>query len=123
MKLRDKVCVVTGAASGIGLFQSDPIGSVFATDGTLLGNFPQALTHLALIRSAFVLELHGEGGSGRLHGAHADRARQHADGAADIGALWAAFTRTPRPAPQARSSAAVLSGATLQKMCGWPDKT
>jgi GH15 family glucan-1,4-alpha-glucosidase len=55
----------------LGLFPEE-----MAADGTFLGNFPQAFTHLGLVQSALLLELHEAGGAAALRGTHADRSRR-----------------------------------------------
>jgi alpha,alpha-trehalase len=59
-----------GLSNDLGLFPEE----VQAADGTFLGNFPQAFTHLALVNSAVHLELHKHGGDAALRGTQADRA-------------------------------------------------
>jgi len=44
-----------------------------AEDGTFLGNFPQAFSHLAFIHSALMLDLFDHGGRAALQGTYADR--------------------------------------------------
>nr|USU30575.1 glycoside hydrolase family 15 protein [Methylobacterium sp. OTU13CASTA1] len=44
-----------------------------AEDGTFLGNFPQAFSHLAFIHSALMLDLFDHGGRAALKGTYADR--------------------------------------------------
>ncbi|WP_191084580.1 glycoside hydrolase family 15 protein [Roseococcus microcysteis] len=53
----------------LGLFSEE-----MEADGTFLGNFPQAFTHLALLQSALMLDLYEAGGAEALRGTHADRA-------------------------------------------------
>jgi GH15 family glucan-1,4-alpha-glucosidase len=55
----------------LGLFPEE-----MAADGTFLGNYPQAFTHLGLVQSALLLELHEAGGAAALRGTHADRSRR-----------------------------------------------
>lgn len=42
-------------------------------DGTFLGNFPQAFSHLGFIHSALMLDLYDHGGREAVHGTYADR--------------------------------------------------
>jgi GH15 family glucan-1,4-alpha-glucosidase len=58
-------------SNDLGLFPEE-----MAADGTFLGNFPQAFTHLGLVQSALLLELHASGGAAALRGTHADRSRR-----------------------------------------------
>lgn len=58
----------------LGLFPEE-----MAADGTFLGNFPQAFTHLGLVQSALLLELYAAGGAAAVRGTHADRGRRMAE--------------------------------------------
>ena len=59
-----------GLSNDLGLLAEE----VQVVDGSFLGNFPQAFTHLALVNSAVHLELHKHGGAAALQGTQADRA-------------------------------------------------
>jgi GH15 family glucan-1,4-alpha-glucosidase len=59
-------------ANDVGLYSEE----VEPSSGQLLGNFPQAFTHLGLISSATLLHLYDLAGSKGLQGTHADRARR-----------------------------------------------
>lgn len=50
-----------------------------AEDGTFLGNFPQAFSHLGFIHSALMLDLYDHGGRGAVRGTYADRTLRETD--------------------------------------------
>ena len=78
------------------------------TSHEFLGNFPQALSHLALINCALNLDLYDRLGTDGLRGSHADRARRGVDAVAGPRALWAAFRKTRRIGRLRSSRASML---------------
>ncbi len=50
-----------------------------AEDGSFLGNFPQAFSHLGFIHSALMLDLYEHGGRPALQGTYADRSLRETD--------------------------------------------
>ncbi len=75
-------------SNDLGLFAEE----IAPHDHAFLGNFPQALAHLALVNSALRLELYRRHGRKALEGSHADRARWHVARTHGVGA-WLAQLR------------------------------
>ena len=73
-----------------------------------LGNFPQALVHLAIVNTGVKLRLHQRGGVAAIAGCHADRARRHGDPAAG-GRLKGWLRRSWRTGRWRGSRASVLA--------------
>lgn len=68
---RDGLKHLLGCANDVGLFSEE----VDASSGAMLGNFPQALTHLGVIGNIVNLQMAERHGAHALHGSYADRAR------------------------------------------------
>ena len=80
-------------------------GAIDPSSGALLGNFPSAGTHLAVIESALNLQLCRRRGAAHLAGTYADRARQTAGQIFGWRGLWARLRQCQR-AGRVRSSPA-----------------
>jgi len=77
---RERFEALVERGNDLGLYAEE-----MASDGTFLGNFPQAFTHLGLVQSALLLDQYAVGGVESLRGTHADRARRMADRAPSRG--------------------------------------
>jgi GH15 family glucan-1,4-alpha-glucosidase len=71
---RDRFETLLASANDVGLY-AEQIGE----DGTFLGNFPQAFTHLGLLQTALVLDLFDAYGVAGVRGTYADRALRSTD--------------------------------------------